>query len=139
MKKFEFLEHTADVKFRAYGKNLKELFENSGSALIDSIADKNSLDLKKKKKVIKLKSESLEGLIKKFLEEIIFLIESKGMVFYKVENLKVDEKNYRLEGELIFLDVENYDFHLDAKAITYNEMFVKKEKGEWVSQVVVDV
>ena len=31
------------------------------------------------------------------------------------------------------------EIYLDVKAVTYNEMFVKKEKGGFVAQVVVDV
>ena len=32
MKQYEFLEHTADVKFRAYGKTLEEAFSNAALA-----------------------------------------------------------------------------------------------------------
>ena len=39
MKKFIFLEHTADIKFQAFGKNLNECFENSAVAMIRSQYD----------------------------------------------------------------------------------------------------
>ena len=32
MKNFEYFEVTADIGFRAYGKNLNEAFENAGLA-----------------------------------------------------------------------------------------------------------
>ncbi|MGZ4882327.1 MAG: archease [Halobacteriota archaeon] len=31
MQKYEFLEHTADVTFKAYGSALNELFENAAA------------------------------------------------------------------------------------------------------------
>jgi SHS2 domain-containing protein len=31
-----FLEHTADTKFRAYGKNLNEVFENAALAFSET-------------------------------------------------------------------------------------------------------
>ncbi|MFC1682375.1 archease [Nanoarchaeota archaeon] len=34
---------------------------------------------------------------------------------------------------------EEYEIHIDIKAVTYNEMFVRKENGKWVAQVVLDV
>ena len=37
MKKFKFLEHTADMKFQSFGKTLEEAFENSAYALAETI------------------------------------------------------------------------------------------------------
>lgn len=137
MKKFEFLEHTADIKFKAYGKSLEEVFENSAKAIINSVTDGK---IKKKKiEKIKINSNSLEGLMYGFLEEIIFFIETKGIVFAGVKEIKIDKKNFKVSGEFFFDNVNNYEFHLDAKAITHNEMFLKNEKGKWIAQVVVDV
>ncbi|RZD31065.1 archease, partial [Candidatus Parvarchaeota archaeon] len=33
MKKYEFFEHTADVKFKSYGGSLNEVFENCALAV----------------------------------------------------------------------------------------------------------
>ena len=35
-KQFEYLEHTADIKFLTYGKTLEEVFENAALAMIYS-------------------------------------------------------------------------------------------------------
>ena len=48
--KFKFLKHTADVKFRAYGKNLNELFENSSLAMFKAMYD-GRVKSKKRKKI----------------------------------------------------------------------------------------
>ncbi|MEW6070047.1 MAG: archease, partial [Candidatus Thermoplasmatota archaeon] len=39
MKKYSFIEHTADIAIRAYGKNLAECFENAAVAMFDIISD----------------------------------------------------------------------------------------------------
>jgi SHS2 domain-containing protein len=136
MKEYEFLEHTADVKFRAFGKNLEEVFENSAKALVKTICEEKIN--KKRIRKMELGAKDLEGLLYEFLEEILFLIETKGIIFAGVKRIKIDKK-FRLIGEFYFDENENYEIHLDVKAITYNEMFVKKEKGKWISQVVLDV
>ena len=52
--------------------------------------------------------------------------------------------NYKLTAEITGDKASNYKFTNNAKAITYNEMFVKKEKigkgkFKYICQVVVDV
>ena len=39
MKKFEFIEHTADIGIKAYGKSLPELFQNSAEAMFTLLID----------------------------------------------------------------------------------------------------
>ena len=50
MKKYEFLEHTADAKFRAYGKSHEEAFSNAAQAMISVMADPAKIEPKEKKK-----------------------------------------------------------------------------------------
>lgn len=137
MKKFEFLEHTADVKFQAFGKSVEKVFENSALAMIKVIT--NQKIKKKIKKDIKVKGKDLEGLLYNFLEEILFIMDTEAFVLSAVRKLKIDIKNFELKAELVGDFSKNYEFHLDIKAITYNEMFVRKEKKSWISQVVLDV
>ena len=135
MKKFKFLEHTADIKFQAFGKSLEEVFENSALAMFEAMY-KGKVENKIKKK-IKVKGNDLEGLLYNFLEELLFLFDSEGFFLSGVESLEI--KDNKLKAEIVGDKAENYKIHIDVKAITYNEMFVKKEKEKWVTQVVVDV
>ena len=38
-KKYEYLEHTADIKFLAYGETVEEVFENAALAMFNVIID----------------------------------------------------------------------------------------------------
>jgi SHS2 domain-containing protein len=134
--KFKFFEHTADVKFQAYGKTLNEAFENSALAMANAMY-KEEIKTKIKKK-IKVKGKDLENLLYNFLEELIFILDTTGFFVSKAK-VKIDEKKLELVGELEGDDAANYSIGLDVKAVTYNEMFVKKEKNKYVCQVVLDV
>ena len=136
-KKFEFLEHTADIKFRAFGKTLEEVFENSALA-ISNIIYKEEIKEEKKLK-IKVKGKDLESLLYNFLEEFLFLFDSENFLLSDVKSIKIDEKNLTAEAEVSGDDAKNYKINIGIKAITYNEMFVKKGKDGWETQVVVDV
>lgn len=162
--KFKFLPHTADIKFQAFGKTIEEAFENCSLALVNIITkDKIKSVIKK---TIKINGNDYESLLVNFLEEFLFLFETKGFLLSKINKIKItnkttksminktdkfDDKNLKEGGsdeqyyELICeaigdkLDKNNYEISNHVKAITYNDMFVKKEKNKFIIQVVVDV
>ncbi len=134
--KFKFLEHTADVKFQAFGKNEEEVFENSADALKEAICDKKKIKAAEKKDIT-VEGGDYESLLYKFLEEIIYLLEAEDFLISKVKEIKI--KNFRLKAVLSGDKASDYNFNNEVKAVTYNEMFVKKIKNEWVAQVVLDV
>lgn len=135
--KFKFLEHTADIKFQAFGKTLEEAFGNSAFAMFHSMYDGKVKANRKKK--IEAEGEDLENLLYNFLEELLILFDSERFFLAEVGRIKVDKKNFKIEAEVFGDKNENYKIHLDVKAVTYNEMFVKKIKDKWVTQVVLDV
>jgi len=148
--KFKFLPHTADIKFQAFGKSLEEVFENASYALINIIC-KEKIKAKEKKK-IKIKGRDTESLLYNFLEEFLYLLDVGGFLTAKIENLKITTDsvvrnkkrfyNCELTCELLGDDVKNYEAETHVKAITYNDMFIKKTPGktnEFICQVVVDV
>jgi len=136
MSKFKFLEHTADIKFQAFGKNLEEVFENSSLALKEAICGKKKIK-GTKEKIIKIKGRDFESLMYKFLEEILYLLDSSNFLISKIKEIKI--KDFTLKAILSGDSSKNYWFTNSVKAITYNEMFIKKKEGKWISQVVLDV
>jgi len=144
MEKFKFLEHTADVKFQAEGKNIEEAFENAALALKETIARNIEVKVEKERK-IKVEGEDLESLLYNFLEEFLFLLDAEDFLFSKIKNLRIEKKKsgYELKAEILGDSASRYNFSNDVKAITYNDMFVKEEgvgkKRKVKIQVVVDV
>ena len=83
MKKYKFIDHTADVMFDAYGKNLNKVFENAALATFEVQCNLKKVERKVKKK-IKLKNEDMEKLLFDFLEELIYLKDAKYLLFNKI-------------------------------------------------------
>ncbi len=136
MQKFKFLKHTADIKFQAFGDSLAQAFENSALAVINAMY-KGKVKKKIKKK-IQVKGKDLESLLYNFLEELLFLLDSQGF-FLSSAKVNIGKKNLKLSAELLGDKAENYKIGLDVKAITYNEMYVKKQGNKYICQVVLDV
>ena len=135
--KFKFLEHTADIKFQAFGKSIEEVFENSSLAMFKSMYSEKVKEKKSFK--INVKGKDFESLLYNFLEEFLFLLDHKNFFLSKVKSIKIDKKNFKLSAEVIGDDAKNYKIGLDVKAITYHNMFVKQQKEKWITQVVLDV
>ena len=74
-----------------------------------------------------------------FLEEFLILFDSERFILSEIKNIEISQKDLKLKAEIVGDDAKNYQINEHIKAITYNEMFVKKQKGRWFSQVVVDV
>jgi SHS2 domain-containing protein len=137
MKKYEFFEHTADAKFRAYGKSVDEAFSNAALAMTSIMTGKEKIKPKIKKS-IKIAGEDLKALLYSFLEEFLFFLDTENFLISEVKT-KISKKGgtYLLEAEALGDKASNYKTHGDVKAVTYNAMKISK-KPVYV-QVVVDI
>ncbi|MBR9683541.1 archease [Candidatus Woesearchaeota archaeon] len=137
MKPYEFLPHTADTKFRAYGKTLEEAFTNAAYAMTDVITDHTKIKPTIEKNIT-VTSENEESLLYDFLEQFLILIDSESFLLNQVKELTI--KNNKLTAKLTGdTHPEKYEINIVIKAVTYQEMFIKKEKGQYAIQVIVDI
>jgi len=134
--KYEFLEHTADVKFRTFGKNLDETFENAILAFAEFVAKDKKIECKKEK-TIKLKGHDKKSLLYNFLDELVYLMDAEDFVACCGEvKIKGNSLVAYLEGD----SVSNYSGLDHFKAATYAEMRIsKKSENRWMIQAVMDV
>jgi len=141
MVKYKFIKHTADIKFQAFGKDVAECFKNSAYALKEIITkDKIKPILKK---TIKVSGKDYESLLYSFLEEFLFLIDTKDMIMSQVESIEIEKnkKEIKLSATVYFDFIKKYKNFTNVKAITYNDMYVlwQEPYKKCELQVVVDV
>ncbi|OYT54063.1 MAG: archease [Candidatus Altiarchaeales archaeon ex4484_2] len=140
MKEFEFLEHTADLKFRSYGNSLSECFINCARAFTHSIADLGSIK-KEKSRELKIRENELDLLLHDFLSELLFLFETENLLFSEYD-IEVEESG----GYVMRASARGEEYtpgrHLlktEIKAVTLHDLYVKKMEGKWVAQVLCDI
>ena len=137
MKKFKFLPHTADIKFRVFGKNLGEIFENSALAVSEFLSRGQKIKAKRKKSISLVSSSSdLNLLFYKFLDDLVFFLDAENFLIAKA---KVTVKNGHLKATLYGDKASDYKDLDHIKAATYSEMYIKKIKNSWEGQAVMDV
>ncbi|HZX12162.1 MAG TPA: archease [Candidatus Nanoarchaeia archaeon] len=139
--KYKFFEHTADALFEAYGKNLEELLTNAGLALEEIMVDLQSVKPTTQKKIL-IKGKNPEELVFNFLEELIFIKDTKLLLF-NTFNIKVREKKQILTATILAtgekINQKKQKLGRDAKAITMHEFEVKKTKARWKARILVDI
>mgnify|MGYP005847684465 CR=1 FL=1 len=135
MKKYEILEHKADLKIRAFGKDLKELFLNMLFGLTESLRPEVRLGGEIIHK-IKISSPDLPALLVDFLSEVLYLIQVNREIYNKVKFIKFTDKE--IEADLFGQKVER--FGEDIKAVTYHGLDIHQRKdGTWQATVLFDV
>jgi len=140
MKRYRFLNHTADAKFQAFGHTLEEAFCNAALATASLMWDWEKIEKRIKHKV-EIEGKDLEQLLYSFLEEIIYLLDSEVFLLSSVEKVRIEKKENKFFLDAIFEGdkySDKYKIYGDVKAITYNEMEIKKSYPIFL-QVVVDV
>jgi len=139
-KEFEFLEHTADVKFRAYGKTLDVAFSNAAKATTQVMTDIKKIKPKIQREIF-IRSKTKEALLYDFLEELIYLVDTEGFLLCKINSLTItkEKKDYILSAQIKGDNSKNYDVHTYIKAVTYNDMKIEEHKNKIILQVVHDI
>lgn len=134
MKKYEILEHKADLKIRAFGKNKEELFLNMLLAMTEN--QRPEILPEKVKREIKISSPDLSSLLVDFLSEVLYLTQVNKEVYSEVNFKKFIDTE--IEAELLGQKVES--FGEDIKAVTYHGLDVHQEKdGTWQATVLFDI
>ncbi|MGB9938502.1 archease [Methanosarcina sp.] len=141
-KQYEYLEHTADIKFRAYGKTLEEVFENSALAMFNVMIDTEKVSGETRKEIF-LKSPDLESLLVDWLSELLYIFEVDETVFrkFRVEKVMEEEGEYSITAQALGEKFypESHPFETEIKAVTYNQLEISKTDDGWKAQIVVDI
>ncbi len=135
MKKYEILEHKADLKIRAFGETKEKLFLNMLLGMTSGLRPKIK-NQKPKIKKIKVKSLNLETLLVDFLSEVLYLSQVNKEVYLKAKFKKFSDTE--IEAELFGQKIER--FGEDIKAVTYHSLNVHQEKDKtWQATVLFDI
>lgn len=138
MKRFEELPHTADISIRAYGRTLKELFENAAFGMFSFIADieglKNNLTAD-----IDATASSGEELLVAWLDELLYNFYTKGMIFSLFEINEIDDGHLKAKARGRLIGENKNRLKNEIKAVTFHDLKIEK-KGELYSvDIVFDV
>ena len=138
MKRFEILDHTADIGLIVHGEDLKTLFENAGEAFFHLMTDLRKVKRRVERR-INITGESLDRLMVDWLSELLYLHEVESLLFrgFKVESVGEDGLKAIAKGEPFQEGV--HVIKTEVKAVTYHQIEVRPENGRWRARVIFDL
>ena len=137
-KRFEIVEHTADIGVKAYGGTLKELFENTAFGMFNIIADLEGI---KTSTEIEVKVEAIdkEELLVAWLEELLYHFYTKNVIFSKFDITELTDNKLIAKVKGRFIGENKNRLKAEIKAATRHELRIDKKIEKYEVQVVFDV
>lgn len=144
-KRFEFLDHPADVGIVARGADLPAVFAAAAEALcaygwrLGAVRARERVSLR-------ARAATREDLLFSWLSEILYLTDAEEWVFRRfrvarVERTREAEPVWEVEGTAAGekFDAERHQARTYIKAVTYHQLQVRQKKGGWEARVYLDV
>lgn len=133
LRKYKFLPHPSDIKIRAYGDSLAEVFINAALGMMAYLYGENQSAITTNKQ-IEISGDNYESLLINWLAQILALsaINHSPCVSFTIK--KFDEFKIIAEVALGKGKADN-----EIKAVTYHELSLKQTKSGWEATVVYDI
>lgn len=141
-KKFDFLEHTADVYIAVYGRTMEEAFENAALALFEVMTDtakvKHDFEYS-----LEVEAEDEYALLYAWLEALLVRFETANTLYSKFKILSLGEtsEGLRIEAK-VWGEKFNRKKHTQkvaVKAVTYHRMEIIKEIDKVTLEFILDI
>ncbi|NWG10233.1 archease [Candidatus Bathyarchaeota archaeon] len=141
-KRFEFLEHTADVYIAAYGRDLAEAFENAALAMFDVMTEVATI-APVVKDIVEVAAEDEYALLYSWLEALLVKFDIEDMLYskFKILDLQKTGEEFMLKAE-IWGEKFNPQKHtpkVGVKAVTYHMMEIVKETDNVTLKFILDI
>jgi len=132
------VEHTADIGVRCKAPTLERLFECAARAMFEIIVPLDSVEPVRRVPVA-VKAASLEELFVGWLEELLYIWESKRILLssFEVSKISTDSIEAEVAGEPY--DAGRHDLQSEIKAATYHGLQIERTGDVWEVQVIFDV
>jgi SHS2 domain-containing protein len=140
MKRFEFVEHTADVAVKVQGGSLKELFGSAALAMFSVLVAQKGNGPKGAMKDLDISKseEKTEDVLKAWLDELLFHYETGHWVLHRVKSMSCSETAVEAKVLLEKFTPERFEIKGEIKAVTYHELKVEKARRGWEAFIIFD-
>ena len=136
MKRFQLIEHTADIGLTAYGSNLADAFANAAYGLFSIITELNRVR-EVESLVVAVNAEDAEGLLFNWLNHLIYVFEVERLLFKGFDITEFTEHDLKATCRGERYDPSRHQLKLGVKSATYHMLKVDGEKNR--VQVIFDV
>jgi SHS2 domain-containing protein len=133
-RRFEEIEHTADIAIRVWGRDLAELFANAAYGMACQTADVDAVG-RTIEHAIELQAYDTETLLVAWLGELLYLGERDGCVFAAFDMLDVAPT--RLQATVRGGPASEHRHYI--KAVTFSNLEIVHTDAGYETTIVFDV
>ncbi|HDM37841.1 MAG TPA: archease [Candidatus Omnitrophica bacterium] len=137
-KGFQILEHTADLRLKIRGSSDKELFINAAKGMFSVITSIDNIALKERIPV-ELRASKKEDLLIDWLNELLFLINTKDMLFREFKIYELNRGYIKAEAIGERIDSKRHKIITEIKAATYYNIKIISDDSGWSCEITFDV
>lgn len=136
--RFEILDHTADIGFRAFGASMAELFVNAALAL-ESIAMETAAIQPRFEYPVAAHGEDWESLLVNWLNEIVYYLDGERVAISRFEISELTPTQVRAKSWGEPRDAHRHPASIVVKAATYHQLKIEEQGGRWTACVFLDI
>ena len=136
MRRFQLIEHTADIGLIAYGTSLAQAFENAAYGLFSIIAELKTVE-EKEHRVLEISERDAEALLFEWLNSLIYLFDVEMLLFKRFDIRDFDSRRLAATCYGERYDPSRHQLKLGVKAVTYHMLKIDRERNR--VQVIFDV
>lgn len=134
---FEVIDHTADIGIMAKGADMKQAFANAARGLFSLITDLKSVR-EIKQRNIEVVAPDREALLVNWLNELIYLFETKEMLFSRFDITSLTDTVLKATAYGEKINRKKHHLRRGVKAATYHMLKIEDSDGCKVS-VLFDI
>jgi SHS2 domain-containing protein len=137
---YEFFEHTADLGLRVRAATLDDLFRDAAVGLMAMFVEDVPPAAAATERELSVPGERLDWLLFDWLRELLWIVESEGLVMRDVD-VHVDQAGGGVRARFLTVPLD-FDVHVplhEVKAITYHGLRVEHTADGWLAEVIVDI
>jgi len=136
MKRFQLIEHTADVGLIAYGKTLPEAFASAAYGMFSIIAELNTVG-ESESRHLELSEDDAEALLFEWLNSLLYLFDVDMVIFKRFDITDFDGQGLKATCYGEKYDPTRHHLKTAVKSATYHMMEVDHERNQ--VRVIFDV
>ena len=136
MKRFQFIEHTADIGLVAYGQNLAEAFANAAYGLFSIIAELKTVR-ESESRQLELNEDDPEALLFEWLNRLIYFFDVEMLLFKRFDVSDFDGHGLKATCYGEKYEPSRHQLKRGVKSATYHMLKVDSEKNQ--VQVIFDI
>ena len=136
MKRFELIEHTADMGLAAYGETLAEAFANAAFGMFSIIAELDAVREVETRR-LEISEEDMEGMLFEWLNSLLYYFDVEMLLFKRFDIMEFGEGRLVAECFGEKHDPSRHRLKTGVKSATFYMLEVDRAKKR--VQVIFDV